>query len=405
MFIERHIDSFIRRMLSQFKIVLIIGPIQVGKTSLIKEKYSSGYNYVVLDDYNELEIAKNDPPLFFKNNNLPLVIDEVQRAPELFLQMKLIADKAEQKGFLILSGSQTYKLNKTVSDSLAGRVCIIDMSSLSMREKYGLAFREAFIPSESYLKARKKSIVKYDNLWTQIFRGSMPELQNPEIEWEPFYRSYVRTYIDRDVAELINAKNLLKFSIFMKALAARTGELFNASSVAIDVGVSTKTIVEWVSILEASGIIFLLHPYSNNVTNRAIKTPKIYFTDTGLVCYLVGWNNATVAMNGAMSGSLFETFVISEIVKSYLNAGHDTSHLFFYRDKEKKEIDLIIEDNDILYPIEIKKTAKPSKDMAKSFEVLSRIENRRIGQGCILCQSEKQFILSENLVVMPIEYV
>lgn len=405
MFIERSIFPFISRMLKEFKIILIIGPRQVGKTSLVKEKYLSEYGYVVLDDFNELEIAKSDPALFFKNNSVPVIVDEVQRAPELFLQMKLIADNSSGKGIMILTGSQSYKLLKNAADSLAGRVCIIDMSSLSMREKTGVDFNQAFLPSPDYIASRKASLKSYGNIWENICRGSMPELMNPEIEWEPFYRSYVRTYLERDVAELINTSNLLKFNTFMKCLAARTGELFNALSLASDVGVSGKTIIEWTSILEASGMIVLLHPYSTNITNRAIKTPKVYFTDTGLVCYLVGWSNARVAMNGAMSGQLFETFVISEIIKSYINSGKDTSHLYFYRDKDKHEIDLVIEHEDQLYPVEIKKTARPTPDMAGSFDVLRHIAERNVDRGCILCQTDKLFNLSENITAVPVEYI
>lgn len=404
-FIERHIHPFISRMLRQYKIVLITGPRQVGKTYLIREKYLNDYEYTVLDDYNALEMAKTDPALFFRNHPVPLIVDEVQRAPELFLQMKLLADGSAKKGQFILTGSQSYRLLENASDSLAGRVCIIDMSSLSMREKKSVDFNEPFIPTSEYLESRRCKLTEYDEIWEHIFRGSMPELRDSEIDWEPFYRSYVRTYMDRDVAGLISTSNLLKFNIFMKCIAARTGELFNAQSIAEDVGVSGKTIQEWTSILEASGVIFLLHPYSSNITNRAIKTPKVYFTDTGLVCYLVGWSNSKVAMNGAMSGALFETFVISEIAKSYLNAGHDTSRLYFYRDKDKKEIDLIVEKDNVLYPVEIKKSAHPSIDMARSFNALSGISGKQVGHGCILCQTTQKHDLSNQVSAVPIEFI
>ena len=405
MHIERHIYPYISRMLRQYKIVLIVGSRQVGKTYLVRNKLLDRYGYTVLDDFTDLDLAKTDPALFFRNHPIPLIVDEVQRAPELFLQMKLIADGSEGRGLIVLTGSQSYRLLKNASDSLAGRVCVIDMTSLSMRERKGIDFNIPFIPTDEYFNLRDCRRARYDALWDDIHRGSLPELQNTDMEWEPYYRSYVRTYLDRDVAELINTSNLLKFNAFMKCLAARTGELLNSDSVASDVGVSGKTIHEWTSILEASGIIFLLRPYSTNMTNRVIKTPKVYFSDTGLVCYLVGWSNAQVAMNGAMSGQLFENFVISEIVKSYINAGHDTSGLYFYRDKDKREIDLIIEKDDVLYPMEVKKTAHPTADMAKSFNVLSGIPGRRTGRGCIICQTERVTRFSDSFCAVPIEFI
>lgn len=405
MYLERHIFSYFERMINQFKVILITGSRQVGKSTMLKEKLCSRYEYVVLDDFNELDLAKNDPALFLKNHKIPLIVDEVQRAPDLFLQLKYVVDQSPEKGKIVLTGSQSYKLLQKVSDSLSGRVCIIDMASLSMREKLQLDFNLCFLPVDEYFDARSEKLKKYDNLWSHIQRGSMPELYAENMEWESFYRSYVRTYLERDVAELINVKNLIKFNNFMKCLAARTGELVNADAIARDVGVSVKTIQEWTSILESSGIIRLLHSYENNITNRTVKTPKVYFMDTGLVCYLVGWSSPQVAMNGAMSGALFENFVISEIIKSYYNSGHDGQNLYFYRDKDKHEIDLIIEKDGILYPVEIKKSSRPTMDMARHFSVLSKIPGKTSGNGCILCQCEKKMYLSDNIVALPIEYL
>ena len=392
-------------MKNQFRVLLITGSRQVGKSTLLKEKYPSEYEYVTLDDFLELSLAQSDSALFFKNHPIPIIIDEVQRAPDLFLQIKLIADNQTEKGKIILTGSQSHKLLSKAADSLAGRVCLINMASLSLREKYNIDFNTEFLPTTEYFLERKKIIKPYENLWHHIWRGSMPELTDESIEWESFYRSYIRTYLERDVADLINSKNLVKFNNFMQCIAARVGELFNADSIAQDIGVSNKTITEWTSILESSGIIRLLQPYEKNISKRAIKSPKIYFMDTGLVCYLVGWSSSQTAMNGAMSGGLFENFVVSEIIKSYYNAGHDTKHIYFYRDKDKKEIDLIIEKDNILYPIEIKKSAHPTLDMAKHFSVLSKISEKTVGQGCILCQCNKMLYLSENIISVPVEFL
>lgn len=405
MYINRHILPYIERMKKQFRVLLITGSRQVGKSTLLKNKLLPEYDYVTLDDFSDLSIAQKDAALFFKNHPLPVIVDEVQRAPNLFLQIKLLADNSEEKGKIILTGSQSYKLLSNAADSLAGRVCIINMSSLSLREKYGIDFNTEFLPTEEYISKRKKSVKTYANLWNHIWRGSMPELADDTIEWEAFYRSYIRTYIDRDVADLIDVKNLVKFNNFMQCIASRVGELFNADSLARDVGVTSKTISQWTSILESSSVIKLLQPYEKNVSNRAVKTPKIYFMDTGLVCHLVGWSSSQVAMNGAMSGSLFENFVVSEIIKSYYNSGHDSKDIYFYRDKDKKEIDLIIEKDNILYPIEIKKSAQPTIDMAKSLSVLHKIPGKTVGQGCILCQCDKMHYLSDNVAALPVEYI
>lgn len=405
MYINRHILPYLERMKKQFRVLLVTGSRQVGKSTLLKNKLLPEYDYVTLDDFSDLSIAQKDAALFFKNHPLPVIVDEVQRAPNLFLQIKLLADNSEEKGKIILTGSQSYKLLSNASDSLAGRVCIINMSSLSLREKYGIDFNTEFLPTEEYISKRKNFIKTYENLWNHIWRGSMPELADDTVEWESFYRSYIRTYIDRDVADLIDVKNLVKFNNFMQCIASRVGELFNADSLARDVGVTSKTISQWTSILESSGVIKLLQPYEKNVSNRAVKTPKIYFMDTGLVCHLVGWSSSQVAMNGAMSGSLFENFVISEIIKSYYNSGHDSKDIYFYRDKDKKEIDLIIEKDNILYPIEIKKSAQPTIDMAKSLSVLHKIPGKTVGQGCILCQCDKMHYLSDNVAALPVEYI
>lgn len=405
MFLDRHLFRYISSIRNQFKVLLITGPRQVGKSTLLKETLTPKYSYVVLDDFAELDLAQKDPALFFKNHPFPLIVDEVQYAPSLFREAKLLADSTQKKGILILTGSQGYQLLKKASDSLAGRICLIDMTSLSMREKVQCQFYTEFLPDKEYITKRSKKIATYGDVWESIFRGSMPELIDKSIDWESFYRSYLRTYIERDVAELINVKNMLKFNSFMRCLAARTGSLFNADSIAGDIGVTSKTIQEWTSILESSGIIKILRPYEKSLSNRSIKTPKIYFMDTGLVCYLVGWTSSQVAKNGAMSGALFETFVVSEIFKSYSNNGKDSSRIYFYRDRQGKEIDLVIEKDGDVYPIEIKKTATPTIDMTKNFSVLSKADSTKMKAGCIICSAEKKFLLGENIYALPIEYI
>ncbi len=404
-YIPRSIEAYIKDIISQFKVLLITGARQVGKTTMLKKCLGNDYEYVVLDDINELEQAQTDPALFFKSHDFPILIDEVQLAPQLFRQIKLLVDKSEKKGLVCLTGSQTFRLIQNAGESLAGRICIIDMAGLSLRELYNIKFQAPFIPTSEYIKKREKKIIPYKNIWQKIHRGSMPELADSNKKWDQFYRSYIRTYINRDIRDLIKATNVTTFNKFLISIAARTGELYNAATIANDIGVTLKTVQEWTNMLEGSGIIKLIHPFERNITKRAIKTPKIYFLDTGLVCSLVGWTTPTVAQNGAMSGSLFETFVVSEIIKSYLNAGKDCSNIFFYRDHNQNEIDLVIEENAVLYPIEIKKSAHPQLEMAKAFSQLKTIPNYSVGHGAILCQIDKKIELSDDVTALPIEYL
>ena len=391
-------------MLGQFKVVLVTGPRQVGKSTLISHALPH-YEYVTLDDMNELEIARTDPGLFFKNHKLPLVIDEVQYAPELFRQIKLICDRSEARGQICLTGSQTYLLMQDVSESLAGRIGILEMQGLSLREIYQIPFYKPFIPSSNYIEQRKEYIPTVLEIWHHIFRGSMPALWDAKASWALFYRSYIQSYIERDVRNIMNIKDIHVFYKFMVSLASRTGMLFNAQDIANSMDVTLKTIQSWVSILEASGIIFFLHPYENNILKRTIKKSKIYFYDTGLVCYLVGWENETVAKNGAMSGALLETFIISEIAKTHLNSGCDIRSLYYYRDRNQKEIDLIILKADQLYPVEIKSTTHPKSEMAKNFSVLKDTDGVHIQTGTILCRIDRPYLLSDSLQALPIEYI
>ena len=401
-YIQRHAKQTLMKMLSQFKVVLVTGPRQVGKSTLLQNELKN-FEYVTLDDMAELEQARSDPALFFKNHSLPVVIDEVQYAPELFRYIKFLVDKSDAKGQICLTGSQTYSLMQNVSESLAGRIGILELQGLSLREKQKANFFEPFVPDSDYIQNRLENLVQYNDIWNDIFYGSMPEMANKEIDWNFFYRSYVKSYIERDVRNLMNIKDETLFYKFMVALAARTGCLFNAADIANSTGVSLKTIQNWISVLEASGIIFFLRPYENNILKRTVKTPKIYFNDTGLVCYLVGWDNPKVAQNGAMAGELFETFVISEIAKTYFNSGADLRSLFFYRDSNRKEIDLLISKNGSLFPVEIKKSAQVSISMAKNFPAVKLLNE--IQTGTILCQCDKKMFLSETVQALPLEFV
>ena len=403
---RRSIEQVINEYKEQFPILLLTGPRQVGKSTLFKELFREEYKYFSLDDPILKEQIVNDPRLFLKNNPEKLIIDEIQYAPSIFPYLKMKVDENREDGMYLMTGSQAFVLMKNVSETLAGRVGILELQGISLREQFDVEFNKPFIPNEEYISEREKNITEYTNLWQRIHRGYMPELVfNDKKKWEFFYSSYVQTYIERDVRDLITISDESKFLKFMISLASRSGELLNYGAVANEVGVSNETVKRWVSVLRTSRIIYLMEPYFNNHLKRVIKTPKIYFMDVGLLAYLTKWPTPETLANGAKAGNIFETFVISEIVKSYLNAGIINPPLYFYRDKDKKEIDLIIEEAEKIYPIEIKMSASPDKEMAKNFSVLKGKIDKEIGTGVIICQYDNKFYLSDDILVLPIEYI
>ena len=403
---RRSIEQVINEYKEQFPILLLTGPRQVGKSTLFKELFREEYKYFSLDDPILKEQIINDPRLFLKNNPEKLIIDEIQYAPSIFPYLKMKVDENREDGMYLMTGSQAFVLMKNVSETLAGRVGILELQGISLREQFDVEFNKPFIPNEEYISEREKNITEYTDLWQRIHRGYMPELVfNDKKKWEFFYSSYVQTYIERDVRDLITISDESKFLKFMISLASRSGELLNYGAVANEVGVSNETVKRWVSVLRTSRIIYLMEPYFNNHLKRVIKTPKIYFMDVGLLAYLTKWPTPETLANGAKAGNIFETFVISEIVKSYLNAGIINPPLYFYRDKDKKEIDLIIEEAEKIYPIEIKMSASPNKEMAKNFSVLKRKIDKEIGTGIIICQYDNKVYLSEDILVLPVEYI
>ena len=392
----------------------------MGKSTLFKHLFSSA-NQVTFDDDLMLAQASEDVGLFLMNNPCPLMIDEVQKCPSIFNRLKIVLDNTDKLSNFYLTGSQKLQLMENVSDSLAGRISIVELEGLSLREINGVNFNRHFVPTEEYLSEREKHLKKYGaDIWTTIHRGSYPELYaNPEREWIDYYQSYVKTYLERDVNKLIKAKNHLTFVRFMTAVAARTGQIINYANIASELDVSEVTVKEWISILEKSGIVYILKPYTASVLKRAVKTPKLYFRDTGLCCYLTRWLTPDTLKNGAMAGAMFETFVINEILKSYSNEGLEYDFDVYYyngRDKKKKnengepvevdgEIDLIIQENGILYPIEIKMSTMPKASMASEFDVLDGIPDKKRGMGAIICLLDRKLYLRENLVALPLEYL
>lgn len=404
MYYFRHIEKKILEAKEMFKVLLITGPRQVGKTTTLKHLFKETYRYVTLDDITELAIAKEDPKLFFMNHPLPLIIDEVQLAPGLFTEIKRIVDNSDIYGQIILTGSQTFHLMEHVTETLAGRIGILEFQGLSKREINKDLYDLPFIPNNHFLDTVRHP--SSDDVWAVIHRGSMPELYNkPDIDWQLYYASYIRTYIERDVRSLLNVKNLDVFSKFITSVAARTGSLLNYANVSKEIGVDIKTVQSWVKVLEASGIILLLKPFTNNALKRTIETPMLYFLDTGLVSYLLKWTTKETLQNGAMSGPILETYVVSEIVKTFKNKGINDVPIYFYRDKDMKEIDLIVVDQDKLYPIEVKKTMSPTKSMTKNFAVLKKALGFSVENEIILCLVDKKTYIDYSTIAYPIRFI
>ncbi len=406
MYIERHCEKTVKRMQKNFPAVLITGARQVGKTTMLKKNHS-GMNYVTFDDLKVLQAAKDDPSLFFQVYRPPVIIDEVQYAPDIFRCVKMESDRQQKNGLFLMTGSQAFTLMKNVAESMAGRAGIIQMTGLSLREINNIKHYESFIPSDSHIDSLGKLAPELD-YWTVmdiIHKGSFPAMHESEKsnkEWKDFYTSYVRTYIERDVRQLTQIVDEISFMKFMEVAAAQTGQLLNYSSISKTVGRDVTTIQRWMSILETSGIVYILQPFYNNVRKRVVKTPKLHFLDTGLVCYLTGWYTKEQMAKGAMAGQLFESFVFSEILKSYYNDGDVRPLLYFFRDSDRNEIDLVIKNGEYLHPVEIKLTGTPDKNDIKAFKYLEQIEGAEKGRGCIVCMSSEPLFLSQQDRVVPI---
>lgn len=398
MYIKRHLEQKIHEMSHSFPVILLTGPRQVGKTTMLRKVAGEFRTYISLDDPMARDLAKRDPGLFLQRFKPPVLIDEIQYAPELFPYIKLFVDEHKDKGAFWLTGSQMFHLMKGVGESLAGRVGIVPMSGLSTSE---IAVNEnlPFTTDPTALRQKVNIATNVRQIYKRIYKGSMPALYETEQDIENYYSSYVDTYLQRDIRDLTQVGDELSFMRFMQACAARTGQMVNYSELAKDVGISSPTAKQWLSIMRTSGIVFLLEPYFNNALKRIIKAPKIYFMDTGLCAYLTRWTNPESLEVSAMSGAFFETYIISEIIKSYYNSGKRPP-IYYYRDKDKKEIDLLLDQNGILSPVEIKKTANPKRDSARHFQVLDKPELKR-GQGAVICMCNDRIPIDNRNSFIP----
>lgn len=408
-FIIRHAEKSINELAKQFPSVLVTGARQTGKTTLLKsicEKKKIGS--LSFDDPTEESSATNDPKAFLEFHKSPFMFDEVQYVPQLFRYIKMEIDNDRHNGMYFLTGSQQLKLMQSATESLSGRVGIIALYPLSAREIRGDSFDVPFVPTKKYLRERTKSLSDLKSstkkTWKSIFMGGYPEVVKGKVTAANFYANYLKTYIERDIRNLANISDELLFLRFIGVVAARTSCLVNYGDIAKECGISEVTAKKWLSLLVTSGLVYLLPPYATNVEKRVIKTPKLYFMDTGLAAFLTRWTNPDVMCAGAMAGAFFESYVVAEIVKSFANKGVEPP-IYFYRDKDKIEIDLLIQQDGVLYPIEIKKTASPAKDDAKNFFITQRIRNIEIGQSIVVCNCSTPVSIMPNVMAIPIEFL
>lgn len=415
----RNIEKSLNSLIDVCPVIMITGPRQVGKTTLLnhlvnisKEKI----NYISLDNILIRNQAIEDPELFLRTYEPPLIIDEFQYAPELLSYIKIKVDTARQNEMFgnkkdtgtlyYLTGSQVFQTMKNVSESLAGRIGILDLYGFSTRELNDLD-ESIFIPDINILKNKTKLPNKSTKeIFERIINGSYPDVTNNNGKnREQFYEDYIRTYIERDVRQLINIKDENKFIKFISSVAARTAQEYNSVDISNDVGIDSKTVDEWISILKNTNLIYMLQAYSNSNIKKAIKRPKIYFMDTGLACYLTGYINSDTLERSAYNGAIFETYIISEIIKTYTNNGKDPkTRLYYYRDTNQKEIDLLVFYDNTVYPVEIKKSANPGKTAIKNFNVVNKF-GTKIGNGIVLCMMENIIPIDENNYYIPIEYI
>lgn len=409
MYITRHMEKPVMELNEQYPVLLLTGPRQVGKTTMLEhliDVEGKGRKKVSLDDLTLRELAKTDPKMFFQLYQPPLLIDEVQYAPELFPYIKIMVDERHQPGDFWLTGSQLFKMMEGVQESLAGRVALLHLSPLSQSEIMKRPPEPPFSLELPLLSERQngRQMLNTPEVFQHIHQGGMPALvtgtySNASI----FYSSYIDTYMERDVRRLSNDIDSLKFLRFLRSVAARTSQQVNYKGIADDAEIDQTTAKNWLHVLEALGIIFLLEPYSNNVLKRTVSTPKLYFYDSGIVCYLTRWSSPETAMEGAMSGALLENYTVAEIIKTYQNAGQEP-FLYYYRDKDAREIDLILERDGKLFPIEIKKMASPPKKLTKVFDLIDKSPLQR-GTGAILCMADQLGAFDQNNLIVPISLI
>lgn len=404
MYIKRTITEAINNASKHFPVILITGPRQIGKTTCLRHCAAPERCYVTLDDPQARELAVDEPKLFLQRFSAPVLIDEIQYAPQLLPLIKMAVDTGANKGDYWLTGSQQFHLMEGVCESLAGRVGVLRMLGFSYAEMIEKSDASSpFIPSQAMLHSGQNPIT-LSKLYERIWRGCFPAIVTDEnMDRDLFYSSYVQTYLQRDVKALVNVGNELAFMKFLRGAAARTGQLLNISELGRDAGVTHNTAKKWLSVLEASGLIYLLQPYYSNLTKRLVKTPKLYFLDTALAAYLTQWTSPETLEAGAANGAFFETWAMAEIIKSYWHHGK-TAPLYFYRDTDQREVDLLIVQNGEISPVEFKKTAMPSKSDIRHFAALKKL-NLPISHGAVVCLSDSAMPIAQDVTAINIAQI
>jgi len=402
-YIKRDIEKIILETSQSYSAILVTGPRQVGKTTTLRHLIDDDRNYVTLDDLEARRMAQSDPELFLSIHKAPILIDEVQYAPQLFSYIKIAVDNGAVPGSFWMTGSQAFRLMELAQESLAGRVAILHMSSLSQHEIYGSGEHKPLEIDITKLQERVATGTKTDvnGIYERIWKGSLPgNISGKYPNRDIFYSSYLQSYVQRDIGDMVDRIDTLLFADFVRAAACRAGQMLNTHDIAMDVGVTDDTARRWLRLMEQSGVIFYLRPYFNNLLKRTIKTPKMYFFDTGLVAYLTKYSSPEILMNGAINGAILENYVVAETIKSYTNNGKEC-FIHYYRDKDTKEIDMVIESDGQLHPFEIKKSSSPKAELAGAFKVLDSGSVPR-GVGAILCTKEDFSAIDRNTLIVPI---
>ncbi len=401
MYYPRTLKTRWMELSEQFPVLLLTGPRQVGKTTLLRHISGAERTYVSFDDPDARLLANNDPAMFFRRYKPPVLIDEIQYAPGILQYIKMQVDENRQPGMFWLTGSQQFLMMKGVSETLAGRIGILNMLGFSGSERHKTTFHKSpFVPSLDHLEQRQKTKYSLENIYNDIWTGGFPELIAGNInDRDIFYSSYLQTYLERDVKDLTKVGDESAFLVFLKACAARTGQMLNLSDLANDVDITVKTAKSWLSILEASFQVYLLQPYHSNLTKRLIKTPKLYFLDTGLCCYLTQWSSPETLEAGAMAGAMLETYVLSEILKDWWHRAKSPP-LYYYRDKDKVEIDFVLAQDQSFYPLEVKKSASPKGRWVNAFKKLDRLGH--IASGGVICLGDELLPLGDNYYSIPV---
>lgn len=402
-YIKRDLERKFMKMNEAFKVIMVTGARQVGKSTMLKHlAEDTNRKYVTMDNIKDRQLAKKDPELFFQKYEPPILIDEVQKAPELFEKIKEISDQKEENGLFWLTGSQSVKLIKEAGDSLAGRICVLKMYSLSQREKVRTLSVSKLDFSNTSMYEREKSLksVSVVDIFDNIWRGGMPgtvDMDNEQLY--EYYSSYIESYLMRDAVDDNGITNVSGFRKVLMATAAFIGNILNYAEIANIAEVSIPTVKKWIEVLENMGVIILLKPYSNNQLKRLVKTPKLYFCDTGLAAYLSMWTSTNVLMNGAASGHYFENFVVAELIKNYSYSSQNVN-ITYYRDTNQKEIDLVVEEDNVLHPLEIKLSANPEKREIKKFDLLEK-SSSNLGNGGIICMTDTVFPINQQNYMIP----